>query len=118
MNLKKFNSDYSSPMLSERKKQIGLVMLLAGFVFACSSSLYVPKESTLYKKEVLNALQKGRAIYIKKCGGCHTLYLPEKYGTSQWRLQTERMAAKAKLTDQEKELILGYLTKNDSSKPN
>jgi hypothetical protein len=96
-------------MHSERKKRIGLVMLLAGFVFACSSSLYVPKESTLYKKEVLNALQKG---------GCHTLYLPEKYGTSQWRLQTERMAAKAKLTDQEKELILGYLTKNDSSKPN
>lgn len=92
-------------------------MLLAGFVFACSTSIYIPKESTLYTKETLSALQKGRVTYINKCGSCHTLYLPEKYGTSQWRSQIARMAAKAKLTDQEEELILRYLTKNDSSNP-
>ncbi|MCK9411682.1 MAG: hypothetical protein M0Q53_05220 [Prolixibacteraceae bacterium] len=101
------------------KKQIGrwLLILLSGSILSCSSSLYVPHESALIPKETLSALQKGRAIYITKCGSCHTLYLPEKYSTSEWRIQTGKMAVKAKLTDHEEELIIRYLTKNNSSNP-
>ncbi|MCX6219825.1 MAG: hypothetical protein NTZ69_02410 [Bacteroidia bacterium] len=93
------------------------MILLSGSVLDCSTSLYIPVESPLISKETLSTLQKGRAIYINKCASCHTLYLPEKYSTTQWKLQTVRMAKKAKLTTQEEELIFRYLTKNGSSNP-
>ncbi|MEK7719394.1 MAG: hypothetical protein AAB347_07270 [Bacteroidota bacterium] len=104
-------------MRSKKQNRARVLILLSGLLMACSTSLYIPKESTLNSKETHSALQKGRAIYINKCGNCHTLYLPEKYSTSEWRFQTAKMAVKAKLTDQEEELILRYLTKNDSSNP-
>ncbi len=113
--MKKFNSDYYSPMFSERRKRAGLVMLMAGFVFACSTALYLPKESTRISKEDLREMQKGRVAYINKCGSCHSLFLPEKYTPGQWKAQVERMATKAHLTSLEEEEILKYVTKNDSS---
>ncbi len=103
-------------MHSKKLYPVVVIFLLSGLLLACSTSLYVPTENTLYSKETVGALQQGRKIYINKCGNCHTLYLPEKYNTSQWRTQTERMAKKAKLNPWEKELILRYLTKDDSSK--
>lgn len=115
MNLKKFNSDYSSPMLSEKRNQIGFVVLLAGIVLACSSSLYIPKESARISKEELRELAKGRATYINKCGSCHSLILPGKYNLEGWKVQVKRMAAKAHLTQQEEVEILNYVTKNDNS---
>jgi len=104
-------------MRSKKQIRAWVLILLSGLVLACSTSLYIPGESPLISKETLSALQKGRAIYINKCSSCHTLYLPEKYSTSEWRFQTAKMAVKAKLTDHEEELILRYLTKNDSSNP-
>ena len=115
MNLKKFNSDYSSLMLSKNRKRIGLVMLLAGLVFACSTALYVPRGSALISKEEFKEMQQGRAAYINKCGNCHSLVLPEKYDPMEWKVQIERMATKADLTPLEKMEIMRYVTKNDSS---
>lgn len=93
------------------------VILLSGILQNCSTSLYIPNDKTLDSKESIGDLRQGRAIYINKCGNCHTLYLPDKYSTPQWRFQTTRMAVKAKLNTREKELILRYLTKDESSKP-
>ena len=90
-------------------------MLLAGLVLACSTALYVPKESARISKEELREMQKGRAAYISKCGSCHSLVLPEKYNTGEWKVMVKRMAPKAHLTPQEEVEILKYVTKNDSS---
>lgn len=115
MNLKKFNSDYFSPMLSKNRKQIGLVTLLAGLVLACGTALYVPRESALISKGELKEMRSGRAAYISKCGSCHSLALPEKYSAQEWKAFVGRMAPKAHLTSQEEAEILKYVTKNDSS---
>jgi hypothetical protein len=115
MNLKKFNSDYSSPMHSKNRKRIGWVMLPAGLVLACSTALYVPRESARVSKEELKEMQQGRTAYISKCGSCHSLVLPEKYNAGEWKALVKRMAPKAHLAPQEESEILKYVTKNDSS---
>jgi len=104
-------------MRSKKQFRAWVLILISGLVLACSTSLYIPGESPQISKETLSALQKGRAIYINKCGSCHALYRPEKYSTTQWKFQTERMAKKAKLTAQEELLIFRYLTKNESLNP-
>ena len=90
-------------------------MLLAGVVFACSTALYVPNENARISKEDLSEMQKGRTVYINKCGSCHSLFVPEKYSTNEWKVQVEHMGPKAHLTSLETEEVLKYVTKNDSS---
>lgn len=114
MNLKEYNSGYFSPMLSRNRKLILGVTLQATIIYACSTALYIPKESARFSKSELREMQLGRAAYISKCGSCHTLVLPEKYNTKDWIIQVNRMLPKAHLTSLEEEQILKYLTKNDS----
>ena len=113
--MKRFSSDYFFLMLSKRKTRIGLMVLLTGFVFACGTALYLPKENTGISNGDLNEMLKGRAAYINKCGSCHALILPEKHSTGEWTIWVEKMALKVDLTSQEQEEILKYVTKNDSS---
>jgi DNA-binding transcriptional regulator YhcF (GntR family) len=101
-------------MLSEGKKRTGLVLLATTLVVACSTALYVPKASPHLSKEDLSEMQKGRAAYISKCGSCHSLILPEKHSSKEWKAEVERMATKAHLSHLEEEQIIKYLSKNDS----
>lgn len=115
MNLKKSNSDYFFPMRSKRRKRIGLVILLTCFLFACGTTLYLPKENIGISKGDLSEMIKGRSAYIKKCGNCHALVLPEKHSAGEWKVWVEKMSLKVDLTATEQAEILKYLTKNDSS---
>ncbi len=119
--MKKFNADYFSRMLFKGRKQTSLAILLTILALACSTTLYLPKENPLISKDDLVAMKNGRTLYISKCGSCHTLFLPEKYISQDWKTEVEKMSSKVHLTDREKEEILRYVTKNDSSlfhKPN
>jgi len=88
------------------------IMLFAvGLIAACSSALYIPSESEVTSKANLEELNDGRALYINKCGGCHTLVLPEKYSDKDWSIWVDKMEVKANITSSEKEKILKYLTK-------
>jgi mono/diheme cytochrome c family protein len=99
----------------KKTNHFGVAILIIGFVMACGTALYIPKESASISKEELKDLQEGRALYISKCGSCHTLFLPEQFNNVQWKMQVERMAVKANLTSEEEEAILKYVTKNDST---
>jgi hypothetical protein len=113
--MKRFNAGYSSLMHFERARQSWLLILLSVLAFACSTALYIPGESMHISGEELASMQKGRALYISKCGSCHTLVLPEKYNARDWQNEVAKMAPKVHLTRQEEEDILRYITKNDSS---
>ena len=113
--MKRFNSDYFFLMLSKKRIRIGLTVLLTGFVFACGTALYLPKENPGISNSDLNEMLKGRAAYINKCGSCHALILPEKHSAGEWKTWVEKMALKVDLTPREQEEILKYVTKNDSS---
>ena len=55
-------------------------------------------------------LLQGRKLYIKFCSGCHNLHLPNEYNAEKWKMNLDEMQTKAKITDEEKQLIYLYLT--------
>ena len=78
---------------------------------SCTSALYFPTETEALKSHSsVSELTEGRALYINNCGSCHTLYLPQHLTKEEWAKDVKRMQPKAKISDQETELILKYVT--------
>lgn len=112
MSMKKFKLDSFSHMLSKRKTAIiFLTAMLTGLIIACGTALYIPSESQVTSGVSIKDLLDGRALYISKCGNCHSLVVPEKYTAKDWNFWINKMEPKAKITPREKDLILGYLAK-------
>ncbi len=112
MNLKKYNSGCFSPMHSRTLKKVTVSAVLTSIIFACSTTLYIPKEGAGTSKEELKELNLGRTAYIKKCASCHTLYLPEKYSTAAWSSKVHEMSDRAKLSKEEEIQVIKYLSGN------
>lgn len=51
-----------------------------------------------------------RALYAAKCTACHRLYDPASRNAAQWPAILDRMAVKAKLTDEEEAAIRRYVS--------
>lgn len=51
----------------------------------------------------------GRSLYAAKCTACHRLYDPSSKDAARWPAILDRMAVKAKLTDEEKETVSRYV---------
>jgi len=57
-------------------------------------------------------------LYARRCGQCHHAYAPASLTATMWGIQVEMMKAKMRqtrippLTDQERDTILSYLTRN------
>lgn len=98
-------------MFSSRFIASSVTVLLIVLVFACGTALYMPTVNQETSNASLKDLKDGRAAYINKCGGCHTLIVPEKYTEKDWSLWVDRMEAKASITPAEKEAIVKYLSK-------
>lgn len=59
--------------------------------------------------EEIAELDVGRAEYIAKCSGCHTLYRPSRGDAAYWDRWVEAMAGHSRLTPEESGRIKGYL---------
>ena len=88
-------------------KKIIITLSLACIIYSCSTQLYIPASADAKKQEQLLA---GRKLYVIHCSGCHNLYLPKRFSADQWKKNVEEMQPKAKITDEEKQLIFQYLT--------
>jgi Dihaem cytochrome c len=57
-------------------------------------------------------------LYSKRCGQCHHAYQPRSLSAAMWAVQVQMMEVKMRqyrippLTDQERETILNYLSRN------
>jgi len=111
--MKKCSSDYFSPMFSRRKLIVSLSVISAGLIIACSTALYIPSENLVTPNTSIDELREGRTAYINKCGGCHTLIVPEKHTPQEWKRWVDKMEPMVKMTEKEKESILKYLTKGE-----
>jgi len=58
----------------------------------------------------VDAVRRGRAIFVTECGACHRLYLPSEYTPEEWRDIAGRMAVRASLGAEEEEDLKSYLT--------
>ncbi|MBK7378589.1 MAG: hypothetical protein IPJ03_06235 [Ignavibacteriales bacterium] len=66
--------------------------------------------------EIDNQLTKfpeGRDLYLSKCTSCHRAYEREMFTAEKWKTALEEMTVKAKLNDEEKTLILNYLSERN-----
>ncbi len=79
------------------------VALLAGAV-ACAAGLRHPTEqdaqvaASQWPGTSLQDLERGRSLYVRRCSGCHTLYLPSAYAAEVWPELVDSMSRKARLS--------------------
>lgn len=87
------------------KKSIlfSLFLLLA----SCATSLYIPTQNI--GSISMENLKKGRELYVNNCASCHQLYMPNRYDEKEWIHNLDEMQARAKITDNDKKMILDYL---------
>lgn len=85
----------------------GLFVSLLG----CASALYLPTQKDADASSTpLDSLQAGRTLYVNNCGSCHTLFLPQAYTATEWQRLTNSMQKRAKINNNQKALILKYVS--------
>lgn len=99
-------------------KKLITIVIISLVVFACShkTTSTTTKTATAMKTEsatVTNAQYlEGKTVYEAKCGRCHKLFSPDKGNMTQWTKWLNAMAPKAKLTDEEKQMVTNYISVN------
>ncbi len=96
---------------------VGFLLLLGGWLQGCMSNLAQPNLEDVQwavaqgYQTTLQELQQGRALYVKKCAGCHNLHRPDAYSSEEWSYWIDQMIQEEEvdlnLDDQKK--IVSYL---------
>lgn len=58
----------------------------------------------------VDAVRRGRVLFVTECGACHRLYLPREYPPQEWRPIATRMGVRASLGEEQVADLLAYLT--------
>src|SRR5262249_32937310 len=83
-----------------------ILVLLVIAAVGCKSTLYMPASNNPDEQQKLLA---GRDLYIQRCGSCHNLHFPQEFKADEWKKKIGEMQMRAKINDEQKELILNYL---------
>ncbi len=83
----------------------------------CSCATVVPeptlatmlRASQRWPGTTLRDLNEGRAVYVRKCSGCHSLHTPDEFTPREWESKVPEMMVRAKLTPTEANLVIRYL---------
>jgi mono/diheme cytochrome c family protein len=96
----------------------------AGLAAACAAALRhaTPADVTLVSPQwpgtTVQDLERGRRLYVRRCSGCHTLFLPSAHPPDEWPGWVDAMAEKARLKPAEREDVVRFLVAVSSDKPN
>lgn len=89
--------------VSPSRASLGVLALAALTAVGCAAALRQPtaqdvrQASTRWPGTTLEDLHRGRSLYVRRCSGCHTLYLPSAYEAELWPALVDSMAVKARL---------------------
>jgi len=88
------------------KKSIAITILGAAFVVSCG-----PKSTAVTGPKLSSAehLAQGKTVFENACNRCHKLPDPAKHDDQEWIKTLSRMAPKAKLTDEQHQMVYDYL---------
>lgn len=85
-------------------------------IASCSTALPEPRledtsSSEQHLAASLGALQRGRALTIANCAGCHALKLPHSVPPEAWAAEVRAMRRERglRITDDEADAIIVYL---------
>ena len=80
-----------------------------------STFLAVPVQQNLVLSQTATPNQDksnsvlGKELFLANCGKCHKLYLPSDFSRQKWGSIIKKMQKKAKLTNEETQLVLNYI---------
>lgn len=98
------------------KTKLFAAALLSIVIFSCSKKTVAPVANTEVavkeeiKIEMPAAIAEGKTLYENSCAKCHKLFPTTKHDKSGWAGTLDKMAPKAKITDEQKTLVYNYLT--------
>lgn len=96
-----------------KSKALLVIAVIGAFVYACSpKTATTAKTSEVKKIELTPELAEGKSLYENNCGKCHKLFESTKHTKEDWVPTLDRMAKKAKITDEQKASIYNYLVAN------
>lgn len=80
-------------------------------IYACSPKVATTAPTAAVSAETVLSpeLAKGKSLYEDSCAHCHKLFPASKHDKEGWVKTLDRMAPKAKITEEEKALIYNYL---------
>jgi cytochrome c5 len=93
-----------------------LAVLLTAAGLGCGASA-IPRPTDSHVSRVQaewpgttrQSLERGRDLYVARCSGCHSLFAPAAYPAARWRELLGKMGPRARLSREERELVLHYL---------
>jgi len=106
--------------LSRRPSFAALILMAAYSIVASSACVSTLPQPTLAQLAAaretdpglsLEDLQRGRAVYMARCGNCHVLRSPTEHAPDAWPLEVQRMQTRhqVRLSSDEQRDILRYL---------
>lgn len=72
----------------------------------------IPTKSEMLSHYTSERLEEGKVVYVGNCARCHKLPVVEKFDNEQWVKILKRMVPKAKLNEQDAELVRAYVIAN------
>ena len=75
----------------------------AGTIFAETQN------DSIKNRMALDSVKTGNELFVRSCARCHKLKDPAKYTREQWPGLVNKMQKRAKITDEQKALIISYL---------
>jgi mono/diheme cytochrome c family protein len=93
-----------------------LPSLALGLLFLANCSPRTGKSTAGSTKPELHysaaQIAEGQVIFTSHCGKCHQLYQPEEKSVAKWNAVLPPMIKKAKLSDEQGELVRAYVMAN------
>lgn len=92
-----------------------LAVLLSSVALACAAALRhaTPEDVTLlaprWPGTTLGDLERGRALFVRRCAGCHMLVLPESRAPEEWPGLVDGMAVRARLGPEQRRDVVRFL---------
>jgi cytochrome c5 len=91
------------------KLKIAALAIVGILIYSCSPKVVTPVGEAK-KIELTPELAEGKSLYENSCAKCHMLFPASKHTKEDWIPVLDRMAKKAKITDEQKASIYNYIT--------
>jgi mono/diheme cytochrome c family protein len=62
-------------------------------------------------------LEQGRGVFVSRCSNCHSLPDPTQKSADEWPSAVDEMAARARLSDEDKARVARYLATMSARSP-
>lgn len=93
------------------KKYLYTAVFVMSLVYSCTNQNTVNNQN---KPTAISTeqLATAKTLYDARCGKCHDLPATTDYTQEEWKPIIEKMAPKAKLTEEETNWVLAYVNNN------